>query len=603
MNGQVKSTAEQGRGTEVDGSEALAEPISMDTSVPSQLLENVQEPCVRARDEHEAAYVWQHDPDHFSWEANATEVFGVRSMNSMASRCNFELLIAPEHVVRRQKVFSTGYGEDLGKGVPYNIRYRLAPAGPRSRKCIWVEEQGRWWADASGTPVRARGRMRVIPTTDRASNDQGIVASDYDELTGQLNRIRLTSALGAVIRRAEYSGKSSAFLIAAVSNLSIINDTFGFHVGDEVIASVAKAMSEKLRGGDSIGRYSSNKFGIVMNDCSPSAMRIAAERLIRTVSETTFENISCPISATLAVGGVMIPDHAGSVNDALSRALEALNAARSRRLSSFVAHKPNTEKETLRKRNIFVAEEIRHALDEDRMHLMLQPVVASDTRKPAFYECLMRMTKPDGTVVSAGQFMEIAEQLGVSKQIDRRSLALAADILKSDPDIHLSLNVSGNTCADHDWLLDLYALVGSKRELASRLIVEITETAAIHDLDQSIVFVDTLKEMGCRVAIDDFGAGYTSFKNLKHLPVDIVKIDGAFVRNLATDASDRLFLRTMVELARNFEMDTVAEWVIDEDTARIAAETGIDYLQGFHLGRPVDPEQVCGRGDEDDSGA
>ena len=599
----MKSTAEEGRGTEVDGSEAHAELISIDTSVPSQWLQNVQETCVRSRDEHEAAYVWQHNPDHFSWEANAAEVFGIRSMNSMASRYNFELLIAPEHVLRRQQVFSTSYGEDLGKGVPYNIRYRFAPAGPRSRKCIWVEEEGRWWADASGAPVHARGRIRVIQTCDRATEEQGNFSSDYDELTGQLNRIRLTSALGAVIRRAEHSGKSSAFLIAAVSNLSIINDTFGFDVGDEVIASVAKVMSQKLRGGDSIGRYSSNKFGIVMNDCSPSAMRIAAERLIRAVSETTFKNISCPISATLAVGGVMIPDHAASVNDALSRSLEALNAARSRRLSSFVAHKPNVEKETLRQRNIFVAEEIRHALDEERMHLMLQPVVASDTRKPAFYECLIRMTKPDGALVSAGEFKEIAEQLGVSKQIDRRTVALAADILKSDPDIHLSLNVSGHTCADHDWLLDLYALLGNKRDLVSRLIVEITETAAINDLDQSIIFVDTLKEMGCRVAIDDFGAGYTSFKNLKHLPVDIVKIDGAFVRNLATDASDRLFLRTMVELARNFNMETVAEWVIDEDTAQIAAQTGVDYLQGFHLGRPVDPEQVCRRGDRDDADA
>jgi diguanylate cyclase (GGDEF)-like protein len=572
--------------------EGLVELRPIDSGSSAQLLENVQDTVLSLRDEHEAAFVWQREPDHFSWEANASEVFGVRTMKAMASRYQFELLIAPEHVSRRQHVFSTNYGEDLGQGVPYCTRYRFAPSGPRSRKSVWVEEQGRWWADGSGNPVRARGRLRILPTTTRGREEQVGFASDYDELTGQLNRIRLTSALDAVITRAEHSSKSSAFLIAAVSNLSIINDTFGFDVGDEVIASVANVLSDKLRGGDSIGRYSSNKFGIVLNECSPSAMRIAAERLIRAVSETTFEEISCPIAATLAVGGVMIPDHASSVNEALSRALESLNDARSRRLSSFVAHEPNAERETRRQRNIFVAEEVRHALDDDRMHLMLQPIVSSATRKPAFYECLMRMTKPSGAVVSAGEFMEIAEQLGVSRQIDRRTVALAADILKSDPNIHLSLNVSGNTCADHDWLLELYALVSNKRDLASRLMIEITETAAIHDLDQSIVFVDTLKEMGCKVAIDDFGAGYTSFKNLKHLPVDIVKIDGAFVRNLATDASDRLFLRAMVELARNFGMETVAEWVIDEETAKIATDCGIDYLQGFHLGRPVEVEEV-----------
>jgi diguanylate cyclase (GGDEF)-like protein len=564
----------------------------IDTGVASQLLESVQDSVVSLRDDHEAAYVWQREPDHFAWEANASKVFGVRTMKAMANRYQFELLIAPEHVSRRQHIFSTNYGEDLGQGVPYCTRYRFVPSGPRSRKCVWVEERGRWWADQSGNPVRARGRLRIMPTTNCNDDEHGVLASDYDELTGQLNRIRLTSALDAVIKRTQNSTKSSAFLIAAVSNLSIINDTFGFDVGDEVIASVANVLSDKLRSGDSIGRYSSNKFGIVLNECSPSAMRIAAQRLIRAISETTSEEVSCPIPATLAVGGVIIPDHASNVNDALSRALEALNSARSRRFSSFVAHEPNADKETRRQHNIFVAEEIRHALDDDRMHLMLQPIVASDTREPAFYECLMRMTEPSGAVVSAGEFIEIAEQLGVSKQIDRRTVALAASVLKADPDMRLSLNVSGNTCADHDWLLDLYALVSNKRELASRLMIEITETAAIHDLDQSIVFVDTLKEMGCKVAIDDFGAGYTSFKNLKHLPVDIVKIDGAFVRNLATDASDRLFLRTMVQLARNFGMETVAEWVIDEETAKIATDCGIDYLQGFHLGRPVAPEDV-----------
>ena len=407
-----------------------------------------------------------------------------------------------------------------------------------------------------------------------------------------MNRIRLTSALETVINRALNSGTSGAFLVAAVSNLAIINETFGFDVGDEILAAVAKAINSQLRGGDLIGRYSSNKFGIVLNDCEPSAMRIAAERLIKGLEDANFDEVACPILPTLTIGGVLIPDHASSVNGALSRALEALTKARNRRVSCFLAHVPNAERESARQRNIQIAEEVRVALDEDRMHLVLQPVVDSRTRKPAFYECLMRMTKPNGSIVSAGEFIEVAEQLGIAKQIDRRTLTLAADLLKADPDLHLSLNVSGLTCADHDWLLDLYNQIGHKRDLAKRLIVEITETATIHDLDQSIVFVDTVKDMGCKVAIDDFGAGYSSFKTLKHLPVDMVKIDGNFVRNLTTDRTDRIFLKTMAELAGNFGMETVAEYVIDEPTAQIVEETGITYLQGFHLGRPVLPEEV-----------
>jgi EAL domain-containing protein (putative c-di-GMP-specific phosphodiesterase class I) len=133
----------------------------------------------------------------------------------------------------------------------------------------------------------------------------------------------------------------------------------------------------------------------------------------------------------------------------------------------------------------------------------------------------------------------------------------------------------------------LHRLTGGLRQITERLTIEITETTAIDDMDQSIAFVDTLKEMGCRVAIDDFGAGYTSFKNLKHLAVDMVKIDGAFVKNLTADKTDAIFINTMVQLAQSFGMETVAEWVGDEATAQLLADSGIDYLQGYHFGMPL----------------
>jgi EAL domain-containing protein (putative c-di-GMP-specific phosphodiesterase class I) len=155
-----------------------------------------------------------------------------------------------------------------------------------------------------------------------------------------------------------------------------------------------------------------------------------------------------------------------------------------------------------------------------------------------------------------------------------------------NPNVHLSLNVSSMTCGDQEWMATLHRITAGDRRLTERLTIEITETTAINDMDQSIAFVDTLKELGCRVAIDDFGAGYTSFKNLKHLAVDMVKIDGAFVKNLSDDRTDAIFINAMVQLARSFGMETVAEWVGDEKTAVLLAEAGIDYLQGFHFGKP-----------------
>jgi diguanylate cyclase (GGDEF)-like protein len=573
---------------QIGGAEEKADETAAKAQAARAFLENVQQSIVYDSTGEETAYVWNREPDQFDWEANAGGVFGISNLGRIAGKSKYELLIAPEHVARRQQIFATGYGEDLGDGVPYNVRYRFSADGLRSQREVWISEQGRWWADDNGKPVQARGCIRIIPDSEWAEIRDG-PAGDYDELTGQLNRIRLTSALEALIDRARTSGTNSAFLVASVSNLSIINETFGFDVGDEVLARVAKAMKAKLRGGDAIGRYSSNKFGIVLNDCGPSAMRIAADRLIQAVAETKFEDIACPIAAKLSVGGVLLPDHASTVNKALNQALDALQQARRRRTSCFVVQSHNAEKENRRRRNVQIAEEIQTALDEDRMHLVLQPVVNSVTRELAFSECLMRMTKSNGTVVSAGEFIEVAEQLGIAQQIDRHTLRLAVDLLNDDPNLHLSLNVSGLTCAEHDWLLELYNLVGTRPGLAKRLIVEITETATIHDLDQSIVFVDTVKEMGCKVAIDDFGAGYSSFKTLKHLPVDMVKIDGNFVRNLTTDHTDRVFLRTMAELAENFGLETVAEYVIDEPTAKLVQDAGLTYLQGFHLGQPRSP--------------
>ena len=247
---------------------------------------------------------------------------------------------------------------------------------------------------------------------------------------------------------------------------------------------------------------------------------------------------------------------------------------------------------------IILLEEDEHVAvgADNRMRLVLQPIVDSKTGEPKFYEALMRMAQPDGSVISAGEFVHVAEQLGLSRLIDRRTLELAVALLKQDTGLKLSLNVSGLTCGDQAWLAALQHLTGRDRQITSRLIVEITETAAIHDLNQSIAFVDTLKEIGCQVAIDDFGAGYTSFKNLKHLAVDMVKIDGGFVRNLPTDPSDRVFLETMVTLANSFGMETVAEWVGCEETAKIASDVGVTYLQGFHYGRPLAVEAVVNGG-------
>lgn len=536
----------------------------------------------------ESAYVWDLTTDRISWEHNAVAMLGVPDALSIATGAAFQLIISPEHASRRPELLAAAAkAEPNGRGFAYRIQYAIRPKGARTEGFLRLEDQGRIWFSAAGKMLDARGVVRVI--NERYLEEQRLLfRSDSDELTGQLNRIRLMEAMSAVIDKATIDQQPCAFLIAAVNNMAVINETFGFDVGDEVIAAVGRTIKDKLRSGDIIGRFSSNKFGIIIQDCGPGALRVAAERFMKAVRDSHVKTSVSQISATISVGGLIIPNQAQSVQQALNFALHALERAKTKRFDCFMAYEPTPGAETTRRRNISIADEVIEAIDDDRMRLVLQPMVNAKTGRADIYECLLRMEKPDGRLISAGEFIPVAEQLGLSRLIDRRTLELAVGLLKRHPDLHLSLNVSGLTCTDHEWLVTLQRVTGSRRDVLSRMIIEITETVAIEDLDQSINFVDTLKELGCRVAIDDFGAGYTSFKNLKLLNVDMVKIDGTFVKNIADDTSDQIFIKTMIELARTFGLDTVAEWVGDERSVKHLVDAGITYLQGFYYGLPID---------------
>lgn len=540
----------------------------------------------------EAAYVWDFNSDQISWESNAVTILGVRDPAAIATGAAFQNLIAAEHASRRSDLLGAAHlSHGSSRALHYRLQYAIRPGGPRSDKIVRIEDQGHIWLGASGAPERARGVVRVV-SEKYLEEQRFLFRSDSDELTGQLNRIRLTEAIANVIDRTERDGHTCAFVIAAVNNMAVINETFGFDVGDEVIAAVGRKIKEKMRGGDIIGRYSSNKFGILVQDCGPGALRIAAERFMKAVREATVQTSACQISATISMGGLIIPNQARTVQQALNYAMHALERAKDKRFDCFMAYEASPGAESSRKRNISIADEVIAAIDQHRMRLVLQPMVNAKTGNLDIYECLLRMERPDGSLVSAGEFIPVAEQLGLSRLIDRRTLELSVALLKKHPSLNLSLNVSGLTCTDHEWLVTLQRVTGSRKDILNRMVIEITETAAIQDLDQSIDFVDTLKELGCRVAIDDFGAGYTSFKNLKLLNVDMVKIDGAFVKNVANDTSDQIFIKTMIELAKTFGMETVAEWVGDERCVAFLKDAGITYMQGFHFGMPVEPAEL-----------
>jgi EAL domain-containing protein (putative c-di-GMP-specific phosphodiesterase class I) len=324
---------------------------------------------------------------------------------------------------------------------------------------------------------------------------------------------------------------------------------------------------------------------VVLRNCSPEEMAVAAERLLSGVRDDVVPTGAGPIAVTMSAGGVVAPRHARDVGETLERAQEALSTARAKRSGSFLGYRPSVEREALRRENVRATDEIVAALNDRRILLAFEPVVDAGSRAPIFYESLMGIRGADGALVSASAVIPIAERLGLIRLLDRRVLELVTAELVASPAISLSLNVSPASTGGPDWWTSLAAHLRAHPGVGERLIVEITEMAEIRDIDETRGFVARVKDLGCRIAIDDFGAGYTSFRNLRKLAVDVIKIDGAFVQNLTRSADDQVFVRTMLDLARPLGLATVAEWVQDEEAAAMLRDWGCGALQGTLIGR------------------
>jgi diguanylate cyclase (GGDEF)-like protein len=526
----------------------------------------------------QAAFVWDITTDTITWSERLDTVFPDIPPASLSSGTEFAKLIEPNGAIRTEAL---ALAPPVRDGTSYRIEYgvRMSTSAP----VVWIEETGTWFAGGDGRPARAQGIVRI--NNERHARDEQLIRlSRHDPLTGELNRTHLIAALAEAIEETQRFRSTCAFMLIGIDHLSRINDAFGFDVADAVINEVAQRIRVRLRGGDVLGRFSGNKFGLILKNCTIDDMNIAAERFLACVRDEVVPTRSGPVSVTASIGGVAVPRYARSSDEAVNRAHETLDSAKRRRAGSFLAWKPNVERDAQRRVNIRVTDEIVTALNERRIVMAYEPVVVAASRENAFYECLVRMEQDDGRVLLAPDIVPVAERLGLIRLVDHRVLELVVAELAASPAVELSLNISPDTTMDSDWWASIESLMRAHPGVAERLIVEITETVAIQDIDDLRGFVTRLKNYGSRIAIDDFGAGYTSFRNLRKLGVDIVKIDGAFVQNIAHSADDRAFVQTLIDLARRLDIKTVAEWVQDEESAGMLRDWGCDYIQGRLIG-------------------
>ena len=532
----------------------------------------------------DVAYEWRLDTDALIWSGNAASVLGIADLADIATGRSFAQHVEAQDGQSRLDAITRSNQDDTGGGVSYQVQYGFRRSNGEN---AWLEDTGRWLSGADGKPVRALGTVRVI--TERHERERSLVQlAKFDPLTGEMNRAHLTEVLGAKLDDTVRFRGSLGFLLVAIDHLAHLNEAYGFDAAEEVIAQVAKRIRARLRGKDFLGRFSGNKFGVILTTCMTDELTVAADRLLAGVRDETVLTAAGPVAVTVTIGGITAPRHARTVPEIYSRTQDALHAARLKRHGSFAPYKPNVERDALRRDAVRATDEIVAALNERRIALAYEPVVETKTRKIAFYECLIRVHRPDGRLAHAREIIPVAERVGLMRMLDYRVLELVIGELAAASDLTVSVNVSPASTVDPDWWAGLGAMLRANSGAAERLIVEITETAAIQDLQDARGFVTRIKDLGCRIAIDDFGAGHTSFRNLRKLGVDIVKIDGAFVQNIVKSSDDRAFVHALIDLSRRLGLKTVAEWVQDEEAAKLLSDWGCDFLQGALSGLASD---------------
>jgi diguanylate cyclase (GGDEF)-like protein/PAS domain S-box-containing protein len=462
---------------------------------------------------------------------------------------------------------------------------------------VWTSVHATVVRDGNG-PLHVIGQIQDI-TGRRQFEDQLQHMADHDPLTGLLNRRAFERQLEQHVVEARRYGSEGALLVLDLDQFKAVNDTLGHLAGDELIVAVAVHLRDGLRESDILARFGGDEFAVLVpRGGAAEARRVAAKLLERTrdANAMTGATIAREVTASIGIALIGAADLTG--DELLVNADLAMYDAKEEGRDRYSLYEEGESTEPRIKARLTWLQRVEEALETDAFVLYAQPILDLRKDEIAHHELLIRMVTEDGDIIPPATFLEIAERFGLIGRIDRWVMLQAVRYLHQakagGTPLSLAVNLSGKTLGDSRFLPELEEAMAEYEVDPRCLTFELTETAAVANIHLARRFAQRLQDLGCRFALDDFGAGFGSFYYLKHLPLDYLKIDGEFVRNCTASRADQLIIKAVVDIAQGLGKETIAEFTEDDRTLQFLRRQGVDFAQGYHIGRPVPVGEILG---------
>ena len=518
-----------------------------------------------------------------------------------ASRLGYEVdeLIGVEmamlHLDSDQELAAKAIDECLqNPGVPKGWEIRMRH---KDGSISWVRKIGKAVVSKDGS-ANVLIVCEDITEARRLSKQLSYEAS-HDALTGLFNRREFELRLQRALETAQAENVEHAVCYLDLDQFKIINDSCGHVAGDELLRQLAGTLKSCIRAGDTLARLGGDEFGVLLENCPPKFARRVADTLLQTIGSFQFpwDNKSFTVGAS--IGLVVVDDTSENINDVLVAADSACYAAKDHGRNRIHVYQPDDKELAERHGEMQWVIRIKRALEQDRFRLYAQTIepVQRGVEQGKHYEVLVRLVDEDGGIVPPGAFLPAAERYNISTSIDRWVLQATLDWLRHHGD-HLdelflcSINLSGLSLGDKKFLDDVISDLPKSGVPPEKICFEITETAAISHLQTATHFIQSLRGLGCKFALDDFGSGLSSFAYLRNLPVDYLKIDGVFVKDMAEDPINLAMVKSINEVGHVMGKKTIAEFVEDDAILAKLAEIGVDYAQGYGIAKPGPIEEM-----------